>query len=1077
MPEVIDVTVEQVTVDAELVTEIISIEVGGLVGPPGPAGSGSGLPPFTDPSSPDSKYLVVQNTDGGGHPDGDADWEALDNLVGSGTRYFLSDAGSYDTLTTDLGLANISSVELFTQDGEEILGWVGLVGGQLTAQINEPLTGWGMLVTGQPGLTPAAVGSTSGGSAPVTLAGSDLTFDGVGTIHGLPDPTTDDEAANKHYADAGDATNATAIGAEATTRAAADTTLQGNITAEATTRATAISTEASSRIAGDAASVSTAAGDATAKVLTETNRATAAEALLAPKASPTFTGTVTVPDPSTNTGALNRETGDARYDPLGGTATNAALLDVLTQPNAVRGLRANLAKAILSGSAVGFLGDSLVAGGGSNSNESLTQTGVNAWTDKFRRAVGTYLGGAGQNIGWLEAWQTADDATTHVFPYCWGRITGSSTALACYGTPQPTRGTGHAVSASSGTFTPALVITARTIEIYGTVQPGGGTLQLEVDGTLVGSPGSTNSTGGLGGITESGHLIQSFTIPGPLVSHSLRVAHAGGAASIFDAAYITNAASTARVCRIVNMGNGGTGYATYIAGGANTPGPIDTIKNLAVDHLVMCSAFNDIALGKSAAQFTADAKAIIDAVIAVRPNCTFTVCFEPYLNYGPANALVSLSQWLTTWYQAHLDIVAYAKTKTDGHLFNMYKLLGDMATSDPYSFRSPLDALHPNDFAHDILGTELAKELLTAPPHNFMHASGLNPFEGDVDFDQHAVKNAKGTTLLPPWSWLGIGAGTVTARTGELAVIEEVNQGGILGTHLQLAFYNDDTHRLAGNPALKLVNLAGAGAVTWLDSAGAQTAALITTGSGQLKAVDSGPGTSKITAAAGTASTDVVTKSNKWTDMTAPSADVNINTHKLTAVSPGTATTDAANLTQAYGAPLKTACYITAPHANRATLVTTLNRMYVIPIFLNHSITIASLACEATATVSTAVVRLGVYADLDGFGSGPGALLYGGGTQAAATATNVEDTSAAGTVLGAGWNWLAVVGQTAAPTLRSSNAWTHTPAISTLAGVVGANLGIFYLKSAVSGALPSPFSAIGENSASAGPPIVWFKQN
>lgn len=129
------------------------------------------------------------------------------------------------------------------------------------------------------------------------------------------------------------ATNATAISSEATTRATADTTLQTNITAEASTRASADTTNANAIAAettraetaealalqkssnlSDVASPSTArtniglgtaatqntsafdaAGTATSAVATETIRAEAAEALLAPLASPALTGTPTAP--------------------------------------------------------------------------------------------------------------------------------------------------------------------------------------------------------------------------------------------------------------------------------------------------------------------------------------------------------------------------------------------------------------------------------------------------------------------------------------------------------------------------------------------------------------------------------------------------------------------------------------------------------------------------------------------------------------------------------------------------------------------------------------------------------------
>ena len=69
------------------------------------------------------------------------------------------------------------------------------------------------------------------------------------------------------------------VNAEATTRANADTTLQGNINSEASTRASGDTTNANA-------------------IAAETARAQAAEALLAPKASPALTGTPTAPTPS-----------------------------------------------------------------------------------------------------------------------------------------------------------------------------------------------------------------------------------------------------------------------------------------------------------------------------------------------------------------------------------------------------------------------------------------------------------------------------------------------------------------------------------------------------------------------------------------------------------------------------------------------------------------------------------------------------------------------------------------------------------------------------------------------------------
>lgn len=122
----------------------------------------------------------------------------------------------------------------------------------------------------------------------------------------------------------------TAITSEATTRATADTTLQTNINTETTRAETAeaLALQKSNNLSdlptpttartnlglGTAATQNTSAFDAagsattaqtnaetfaTSAVATETSRAEAAEALLAPKASPTFTGTPAAPTPTT----------------------------------------------------------------------------------------------------------------------------------------------------------------------------------------------------------------------------------------------------------------------------------------------------------------------------------------------------------------------------------------------------------------------------------------------------------------------------------------------------------------------------------------------------------------------------------------------------------------------------------------------------------------------------------------------------------------------------------------------------------------------------------------------------------
>ncbi len=84
-----------------------------------------------------------------------------------------------------------------------------------------------------------------------------------------------------------------------TAQAAADAVVLASASSDATTKANAAQSAASSDAttkanAAAAYAIGVAAADATAKVLVETNRATAAEALKAPSESPAFTGTVSM---------------------------------------------------------------------------------------------------------------------------------------------------------------------------------------------------------------------------------------------------------------------------------------------------------------------------------------------------------------------------------------------------------------------------------------------------------------------------------------------------------------------------------------------------------------------------------------------------------------------------------------------------------------------------------------------------------------------------------------------------------------------------------------------------------------
>lgn len=145
----------------------------------------------------------------------------------------------------------------------ELLDELMDVGTANTATSDQALIDNGTLLLGLPP-APAEAAPTAG-SIVVAPAGSMTQTDAQAALEGL---SARSDAA------------ATAASAEAATRAAADTTETSARTtadsSEATTRGTADTTEATARASGDS---------------TEQTRALAAEALLAPKASPAFTGT------------------------------------------------------------------------------------------------------------------------------------------------------------------------------------------------------------------------------------------------------------------------------------------------------------------------------------------------------------------------------------------------------------------------------------------------------------------------------------------------------------------------------------------------------------------------------------------------------------------------------------------------------------------------------------------------------------------------------------------------------------------------------------------------------------------
>jgi hypothetical protein len=124
---------------------------------------------------------------------------------------------------------------------------------------------------------------------------------------------------------------------------------------------------------------------------------------------------------------------------------------------------------------------------------------------------------------------------------------------------------------------------------------------------------------------------------------------------------------------------------------------------------------------------------------------------------------------------------------------------------------------------------------------------------------------------------------------------------------------------------------------------------------------------------------------------------------------------------------------------------------------------------DVTAATATAVTRVGIYADAVDFNF-PGALIADWGTiDSSAIADPTVANVTINQTLQPGLYWLAVVAQTAAGTLRSSN---PLEAINTSAPG-GSALEAALVQTGVSGALPNP--AVPTGDASGAVPIVYLR--
>ena len=154
-------------------------------------------------------------------------------------------------------------------------------------------------------------------------------------------------------------TNSTQIATTAFAKAKADAAqaaAESTASADATAK---VATEAGLRVSGDSASVATAAADATAKVATA---ATNAAAIYAPLASPTFTGTVTLPAGTITTGMILDGTVSSS-DIASDAVTTAKILDANVTTAKINDSAVTSGKIAASAVTEGKLADGAVTSG------------------------------------------------------------------------------------------------------------------------------------------------------------------------------------------------------------------------------------------------------------------------------------------------------------------------------------------------------------------------------------------------------------------------------------------------------------------------------------------------------------------------------------------------------------------------------------------------------------------------------------------------------------------------------------------------------------------------------------------
>lgn len=172
------------------------------------------------------------------------------------------------------------------------------------------------------------------------------------------------------------------------------------------------------------------------------------------------------------------------------------------------------------------------------------------------------------------------------------------------------------------------------------------------------------------------------------------------------------------------------------------------------------------------------------------------------------------------------------------------------------------------------------------------------------------------------------------------------------------------------------------------------------------------------------------------------------------------------------GSLMRTGGFYARPlHTARSTGAMTANLLEAIPIFIRRPITIDKLAIQTTgAATAGGVVRFGIYAN-QAATDAPGGLLYASSTVAVDSGTGTREATSVAMHLDPGLWWLAVVAQTAAPTIRQITGSPLTIPDTGLATTF-ASEGFGYQQTSVSGALPDPYGT--PSAAGSTPPLIFF---